>query len=310
MKRPSGSITGRAAMLGALLFAGAAWAQNYTYTATLQSNSPQQGAVVASGITWKCGGNACQVSGPWPQPGVFACQALAARVGPVASYGRPGAMLDKAQMAQCNQSAAPITHATMAPAKPMAMPMAPMAAPTTKPTAPMAKPMAKPTAIQNLQPVPMAGKVSPVEMQKRTQEFNQLSQQRIRDIQQARVQLHPDLHFTPPRVLGSASGSGSSAPLHPVVVSQGDDCNDQRADVYRGATEVCDGVDNNCDGIVDEGQTLTFYLDADGDGHGDPNHRVDACPADQSAAAASGHWLVMVGNDCNDADPDHWHDCP
>ena len=30
------------------------------------------------------------------------------------------------------------------------------------------------------------------------------------------------------------------------------DCNDSRADVYPGATEICDGVDNDCDGQVDE----------------------------------------------------------
>jgi len=39
------------------------------------------------------------------------------------------------------------------------------------------------------------------------------------------------------------------------------DCNDSNAKVNPGATEVCDGVDNNCDGSVDEG------FDADGDGY-------------------------------------------
>ncbi len=39
------------------------------------------------------------------------------------------------------------------------------------------------------------------------------------------------------------------------------DCNDDSADINPDATEVCDGVDNNCDGSVDEG------FDADGDGY-------------------------------------------
>ena len=47
-------------------------------------------------------------------------------------------------------------------------------------------------------------------------------------------------------------------------VSQGD-CNDNNRSVFPGALEVCDGVDNNCDGVVDEGVTTTFYRDADGD---------------------------------------------
>jgi hypothetical protein len=47
------------------------------------------------------------------------------------------------------------------------------------------------------------------------------------------------------------------------------DCDDSDLSVYPGAAEVCDGVDNNCNGAVDEGLLDTWYLDADGDGFGD-----------------------------------------
>ena len=53
---------------------------------------------------------------------------------------------------------------------------------------------------------------------------------------------------------------------HPVDV----DCNDSDASVHPMATELCDGIDNDCSGTADDG--LVFedrYVDADGDGHGE-----------------------------------------
>ena len=55
-------------------------------------------------------------------------------------------------------------------------------------------------------------------------------------------------------------------------VSNTDDCNDSEALAYTGAVEVCDGVDNDCNGVYDDGFTNSdYYPDADGDGYGDPN---------------------------------------
>ncbi len=47
------------------------------------------------------------------------------------------------------------------------------------------------------------------------------------------------------------------------------DCNDQNAAIYPGATEICDGVDNNCNGQTDEGVLTTWYKDYDNDGYSD-----------------------------------------
>ncbi len=73
------------------------------------------------------------------------------------------------------------------------------------------------------------------------------------------------------------------------------DCNDSDASVHPGATEVCDGKDNNCDGQTDEGVKNTYYMDADGDGYGNTNDTVQAC------SPPSGY--VTNNTDCNDNDP-------
>ena len=43
--------------------------------------------------------------------------------------------------------------------------------------------------------------------------------------------------------------------------------------------EICDGIDNDGDGEIDEGVTTTFFVDADGDGWGgDADRGVRALP--------------------------------
>ncbi|MCX7649733.1 MAG: MopE-related protein, partial [Flavobacteriales bacterium] len=78
-------------------------------------------------------------------------------------------------------------------------------------------------------------------------------------------------------------------------VSNAGDCNDANPAVYSGATEVCNGVDDDCDNLVDEGVLATWYADNDGDGYGNPAVSAQAC------VAPSGY----VGNnqDCDDNNP-------
>ncbi len=73
-----------------------------------------------------------------------------------------------------------------------------------------------------------------------------------------------------------------------------DDCDDGDAAVNPGVAEVCNGVDDNCDGEVDEGVATTSFTDADGDGHGDPETEAAACDVPSGA--------VEVGDDCDDGD--------
>ena len=58
------------------------------------------------------------------------------------------------------------------------------------------------------------------------------------------------------------------------------DCNDDDAAISPSATEICDSVDNDCDGEIDgEGAVgrSTWYADLDGDGFGDPDAAVESC---------------------------------
>jgi len=79
------------------------------------------------------------------------------------------------------------------------------------------------------------------------------------------------------------------------LVPGGDDCDDTDPAVNPAATEVCDALDNNCDGDVDEGLERTWYEDADSDGYGVWEGAVEDC------AVVDGYSLEA--GDCNDADP-------
>jgi len=55
------------------------------------------------------------------------------------------------------------------------------------------------------------------------------------------------------------------------------DCNDNNALVNAAAIEICNGIDDNCNGLVDENLLITFYADSDGDGFGDDESTIQAC---------------------------------
>ena len=56
-----------------------------------------------------------------------------------------------------------------------------------------------------------------------------------------------------------------------------EDCNDLDPNIYPATIEICDGIDNNCDGTVDEDVLNMFYADSDGDGFGNPEIIVESC---------------------------------
>ncbi len=95
---------------------------------------------------------------------------------------------------------------------------------------------------------------------------------------------------------------GAGAPVHacaapPDHVSNSNDCDDTNAAIHPGAEEVCDGIDNDCDGAVDEGaaDAPSWYRDEDGDGYGLVDEQVRNCVRPDGYTETTG--------DCADADP-------
>jgi hypothetical protein len=66
-----------------------------------------------------------------------------------------------------------------------------------------------------------------------------------------------------------------------------DDCDDQNPAVNPSVAEVCDNVDNDCDGLVDADATdrTRWFADSDGDGFGDPTQSLLACESPVGAVA-------------------------
>jgi len=88
-------------------------------------------------------------------------------------------------------------------------------------------------------------------------------------------------------ICGANVGFSPFVIAQPIADRDGDgvlnltDCNDHAASVYPGAPELCDALDNDCDGQADDG----LSTDADGDGH----YRTGSC--------------LQPADDCDDANP-------
>ena len=98
---------------------------------------------------------------------------------------------------------------------------------------------------------------------------------------------------------GDAATSALACAAPPAYVANDDDCDDSAetgALAFPDGIEVCDGLDNNCDGTPDDASAidqLTWYADADGDGHG-----LSGAPTTLSCEAPEGYGAY--DDDCDD----------
>jgi hypothetical protein len=96
------------------------------------------------------------------------------------------------------------------------------------------------------------------------------------------------------------NGDGSTQCSQPAgSIREDGDCNDSDPSIYEGADDYCDGKDKDCDGEVDEGDSVdavAVYEDADSDGYGNPDNQSTACD--------EGDGWLFDATDCDDSDPD------
>ncbi|HND30810.1 MAG TPA: putative metal-binding motif-containing protein, partial [Myxococcota bacterium] len=100
---------------------------------------------------------------------------------------------------------------------------------------------------------------------------------------------------------GAGIATPSCAPITGAVLNAAD-CDDNNAAISPPSTEICNGVDDNCDGVIDEGLLSTWYPDSDGDGFGVPTGATEACSAPTGS--------VATADDCDDSDADSYPGAP
>ena len=94
---------------------------------------------------------------------------------------------------------------------------------------------------------------------------------------------------------GTFTGAVMGCSPGPGYAHVGGDCNDNDADFHPGMLDDCDGLDNDCDQSIDEdGISIPFYLDLDGDGI--------SGSAEYSSCTPPAFAYLESGGDCNDLD--------
>ncbi|HYV91100.1 MAG TPA: MopE-related protein [Chitinophagales bacterium] len=95
---------------------------------------------------------------------------------------------------------------------------------------------------------------------------------------------------------GNSSSTLNSCTPPVGFVTDSTDCDDTNPEIHPGATEICNGFDEDCDGTADNGLPAeTYYIDVDGDNYGNANVTTTYC------SQPGGY--VTDSTDCDDTNP-------
>jgi hypothetical protein len=98
---------------------------------------------------------------------------------------------------------------------------------------------------------------------------------------------------------GDAGAAVTACDAPPDHVTDATDCDDTRYAVHPGATEICNALDDNCDGSTDgadAAEPLVWYEDADGDTYPNPEVSTESCQQ------PDGYVKLGEDDDCDDQD--------
>lgn len=95
---------------------------------------------------------------------------------------------------------------------------------------------------------------------------------------------------------------GEACATRPDTAANPGDCDDTSATTFPRAPELCNAVDDDCDGVIDEAIMAVWWNDADNDGFGDPASAVETCAPNKE--------FVTRAGDCDDTNQDSYPFAP